>query len=99
MAIVHAQQGDAAVHAIVKHTSDNPWLYRTPGVKTNGTPMTYSIEGHQHVVIALGDRNRCECLGVQHVKHLQYSGEHVSAATKRGSSSKVLWKEIVQCFF
>jgi len=37
-----------------KKTGEDLWSYPTGGPKTNGTPMTYSIGGHQYVVIAVG---------------------------------------------
>jgi len=46
--------GDEAFHAVDKNTGEDLWSYPTAGIKTNGTPMTYSIGGHQYVVIAIG---------------------------------------------
>ncbi len=45
---------DEAFHAMDKKTGEELWSYPTSGIKTNGTPMTYSINGRQYVVIAVG---------------------------------------------
>lgn len=46
--------GDEAFHAVDKKTGEDLWSYPTTGSKTNGTPMTYSVSGHQFVIIAVG---------------------------------------------
>ena len=46
--------GDEAVHAIDKKTGEDLWVYPTPGFRTTGTPMTYTIGNKQYVVIAVG---------------------------------------------
>jgi len=52
--LVFVGGGDEAFHAVNKTTGEDLWSYPTPGIKTNGTPMTYSIGGRQYVVIAIG---------------------------------------------
>jgi quinoprotein glucose dehydrogenase len=52
--LVFAGGGDEALHAVDKKTGADLWTYPTPGLKTNGTPMTYSVNGRQIVVIAVG---------------------------------------------
>jgi quinoprotein glucose dehydrogenase len=46
--------GDEALHAVNKKTGEDLWTFPTPGLKTNGTPMTYSVGRKQIVVIAVG---------------------------------------------
>ena len=46
--------GDEAVHAVDKKTGEDLWVYPTPGFRTTGTPMTYTIGNKQYVVIAVG---------------------------------------------
>ena len=46
--------GDEAVHAVDKKTGEDLWIYPTPGFRTTGTPMTYTIGNKQYVVIAVG---------------------------------------------
>ena len=46
--------GDEAFHAVDEKTGQDLWVYPTPGLKTNGTPMTYGFAGKQYVVIAVG---------------------------------------------
>ncbi len=52
--LVFAGGGDTAFHAVDKSSGKDLWSYPTPGVKTNGTPMTYQWDGRQYVVIAVG---------------------------------------------
>lgn len=46
--------GDEAFHAVDKKTGADIWSFATAGLKTNGTPMTYSVNGRQFVIIAVG---------------------------------------------
>ena len=52
--LIFAGGGDTAFHAVDKDTGADLWLYPMPGIKTNGTPMTYSWNGRQYVVVAVG---------------------------------------------
>jgi outer membrane protein assembly factor BamB len=52
--LVFAGGGDYAFHAIDKQTGEDLWTYSTGELRTNGTPMTYRLEGRQYVVIAVG---------------------------------------------
>lgn len=52
--LLFAGGDDEAVHAVDKKTGEDLWSYPTPGIKTTGTPMTYSANGRQYVVIAVG---------------------------------------------
>jgi quinoprotein glucose dehydrogenase len=52
--IVFVGGGDEAFHAVDKKTGADLWSWPTDGIKTTGTPMTYSIGGKQYVVIAIG---------------------------------------------
>ena len=45
--------GDAAFHAVDKASGKDLWTYPTK-VRTSGTPMTYTYDGKQYVVIAVG---------------------------------------------
>ena len=45
--------GDAAFHAIDKESGKDLWTFPTK-VRTSGTPMTYTYNGKQYVVIAVG---------------------------------------------
>ena len=45
--------GDTALHAIDKRTGKELWS-SSIGLRTTATPMTYSVDGHQYVVIAAG---------------------------------------------
>jgi quinoprotein glucose dehydrogenase len=51
--LVFAGGGDSAFHAVDKKTGDDLWTYPLPR-RTAGTPMTYSFQGKQFVVIATG---------------------------------------------
>ena len=56
--IVFAGGGDTAFHAVDKSTGEDLWTYRL-GVRTTGTPMTYSTaSGRQYVVIATGSADQ-----------------------------------------
>ena len=45
--------GDSALHAVDAKTGADLWTYPFPR-RTSGTPMTFSLEGRQYVVIATG---------------------------------------------
>ena len=45
--------GDSALHAVDAKTGADLWTYPFPR-RTSGTPMTFSLEGKQYVVIATG---------------------------------------------
>jgi quinoprotein glucose dehydrogenase len=51
--IVFVGGGDAAFHAVDKSTGQDLWEYPLKE-RTSGTPMTYSSNGRQYVVIAAG---------------------------------------------
>jgi glucose dehydrogenase len=56
--IVFAGGGDTAFHAVDKTTGEDLWTYPL-GVRTTGTPMTYSAaSGRQYVVIATGSADQ-----------------------------------------
>ncbi|MDQ1471861.1 MAG: hypothetical protein QOJ99_3341, partial [Bryobacterales bacterium] len=45
--------GDSALHAVDTKTGSDVWAYPFPR-RTSGTPMTFSFEGKQYIVIATG---------------------------------------------
>jgi quinoprotein glucose dehydrogenase len=51
--IIFVGGGDSAVHAIDAKTGSDLWSFPF-GRRTGGTPMTYSFQGKQYVVIATG---------------------------------------------
>jgi quinoprotein glucose dehydrogenase len=52
--LLFAGGGDAAFHGVYKKNGEDLWSYPTGGIKTTGTPMTYSVRGRQYVVISIG---------------------------------------------
>jgi quinoprotein glucose dehydrogenase len=54
--------GDTAFHAVDTRTGKDLWHYDT-GVRTSGTPMTYSgADGHQYVAIAVGNNDKARLM-------------------------------------
>ncbi len=51
--LIFAGGGDTAFHALDKHTGSDLWSYPV-GKRIGGTPMTYLLNGHQYVVVAVG---------------------------------------------
>src|SRR4051794_16819639 len=50
--------GDTAFHAVDTKTGKDLW-HQSMGVRTSGTPMTYSgADGHQYVAIAVGNNDQ-----------------------------------------
>jgi quinoprotein glucose dehydrogenase len=52
--IIFVGGGDTALHAVDAKNGSDLWSYPFPR-RTGGTPMTYSFQGKQYVVIATGN--------------------------------------------
>lgn len=52
--LVFVGGGDAAFHALDKHSGAELWRFDTDELRVNATPMTYRSGGRQYVVVAAG---------------------------------------------